>query len=220
MAFIDVYLISILMAFLASCALYFQKKISLALYFFPPFLLLAFFVEVIGMWTWYRRINNQWLYIIFTTIEFIYYCWLISEVVEMPSVKKILYHFMWVYPVLIAINKMLLQKSMDKYPNISFSLSCLGIACATMLYFGGLFKSNHYINLIRNPFFWICSGLLFFYTCSFFGFTISNICYSLYSASPSVIKNYNTVVSLLNILLYSSFIIASLCRIKIRKFSS
>jgi len=219
MAFRDSYLIFILMAFLASCTLYYQKNKSIVLYFFPPFLLLTFFVEAIGIWTAYQSINNQWLYIIFSIIEFIYYCWLISEVVEMSLIKKVLHHCMWLYPILVAVNKIFLQKAPDQFPTISYALSCLGIACAAIVYFRGLFESDKYVNLTRDPFFWICSGLLFFYFCSFPLFTISNLYYSGYSASPLIAENYSTVISLLNILLYSSFIIASLCRIKIRKFS-
>jgi len=214
MAFTDIYVLAILMAFLASCTLYYQKKRSLVLYFLPPFLLLAFLVESIGIWLWYRGINNLWLYLIFTTIEFIYYSWLISEVVDIPLIKKTLLHCMWVFPFLVILNKMFLQKGSEQYLTITYALGCLIIACAAMAYFFNLFQSNRYVNLRKDPFFWICSGLLFYYTCSFPFFTIVNI---LNSESPIFLRNYGAITSLLNILLYSSFIVASLCRISIRK---
>jgi len=214
MAFSDIYVLFILLAFVAACALYTQKKRSLVLYFLPPFLMLAFFVEAAGIWMSYRNVNNLMLYIIFTTIEFSFYCWLISEVIEIASIKKALLHCTWIYPVLVVLNKIFLQQGADHYPTITYALGCLVIACAAMAYFFGLFQSNKYVNLIRDPFFWICSGLLFYYTCSFPVFTIVNI---LYSASPIFLKNYGSITSLLNILLYSSFIIAALCRIRIRK---
>ena len=81
------------------------------------------------------------------------------------------------------------------------------------LHFYELFTSDKYINLARDPFFWICSGLLFFYSCGFPLFALNNF---LSSSSNIFIKNYTSIISLLNILLYSSFIIASLCRIRIR----
>jgi hypothetical protein len=77
-----------------------------------------------------------------------------------------------------------------------------------------LFQSRYSVSLLRQPPFWICSGLLFYYTCSFPLQSLQNFIHAL----PNVIlQNLLIIFILLNCFLYLSFTIAYLCRLKIRK---
>jgi hypothetical protein len=67
---------------------------------------------------------------------------------------------------------------------------------------------------VKEPAFWICSGLLFFYTCSFPLFGLWN---HLHGLPRIILRNLAAVMQFLNVLLYSLFSIAFLCRIRIQK---
>jgi hypothetical protein len=155
------------------------------------------------------------LYNIFTTFEFAYYFWLFKSILHQPAVKKILSGLIWLFPLLALLNKIFIQKGLLIFLSITYSFGCLFIVAASIMYFYELFQMGKSVDLMRQRTFWISSGLLFYYTCGFPLFAVTNF----FAAPTSVfVQIYNTISSLLNILLYSSFIIASLCRIKIRKF--
>jgi ABC-type dipeptide/oligopeptide/nickel transport system permease component len=83
-------------------------------------------------------------------------------------------------------------------------------------YFYELFLMPRFVTLLQQPSFWICTGLLFFYACSFPVFGFTNFVGSL----PKVIRhNLAFLLYVLNVLLYSMFSIAFLCRLRITKSS-
>lgn len=213
----DTYIFFILLASITACFFYFQKKVSVFLYLLPPFLFISFLVESIAIWLSYNVGSNVWLYNAFLMIDFSFYFLLIREVIKSKKFRLFLSIVAYLYPFLILINIFYLQPSKDQFASISYALGGLIIVFSTMFYFYELFTTDKYINLARDPYFWICSGLLFFYSCGFPLYALNNF---LSTSSNIFIKNYGSIISLLNILLYSSFIIASLCRIRIRNFSS
>lgn len=213
MPFDEIYILFILIAALATCTFYFQKKISFFLYLLSPFLLITFLMEVGGVWLGYHGKSNVWLYNTFVIISSVFYLLLVRNVIISRKVRMFLLYAAILFPVFVMINIFFLQPAKDQFVSISLALGSLLIVFATIVYFYELFTTDKYINLAKDPFFWICSGLLFFYSCGFPLFALNNF---LYSSSNIFIKNYSSIISLLNILLYSSFIIASLCRVKIR----
>ncbi|PVD49540.1 hypothetical protein DC498_24410 [Terrimonas sp.] len=213
MIFSEVYIYFILLASLAACRFYFEKRISIYLYLLSPFLLLTFLVEIIALWMGYNARPNVWLYNFFMIIQPVFYFLLVRNVIRNKRMRSFLLFVSWLYPLFVIINIFFLQPRKDQFVSISYATGTLIIVLSTIFYFYELFTSDKYINLARDPFFWICSGLLFFYSCGFPLFALNNF---LSSSSNIFIKNYTSIISLLNILLYSSFIIASLCRIRIR----
>lgn len=215
MAFGDVYILFILMAAISACTIYFEKDASAPLKLFPVFLLLTFCVEATAIKISNAGYTTVLLYNIFTTLEFAYYFWLFKSILHQPTVKKILSNLIWLLPLLALLDKIFIQKGLLVFLSFTYSFGCLLIVAATIMFFYELFQMGRSVDLIRERPFWISSGLLFYYTCGFPLFAVTNF----FSAPTSVfLQNYNSISSLLNILLYSSFIIASLCRIKIRKF--
>jgi hypothetical protein len=87
------------------------------------------------------------------------------------------------------------------------------IVAACIYFFLELFQSKNYVNLVREPAFWICSGLLFFCTCSFPVYGLINFINFEYS----IIRIILYVFDFVNIFLYLSFTIAFLCRLRTRK---
>lgn len=211
----DIYLLFILGAFLASFSLYSQKNIPRHLFVFPIYLMVTFSIEAWCMWLYYNGGTNVLVYNIFTAAEIVFYMWMFKGIIVNVLVKKILNVLLFVYPLLFLLNTLFVQKG--GYHTITAGLGSLAIVLCAIFYFFELFNSEKSVNLIRQPEFWISSGLLFFYSCSFPLFSLIN---NFYSPSNKIIVYLLSVSSLLNILLYSSFIVAFLCRIKIRKLSS
>lgn len=212
----DAYIWFILLAAIAAFSAFFLKRISVFLYFFPFYLLTTFFVEYLGIWLSNHGQTTTFLYNIFTTFEFMFYFWILKTIISNKKIKTILIYIMVVYPLLVILNMLFLQKGTLQFHTLTYSLGCFIIVAGAIAYFYELFQSDKSTDLVRDPYFWISSGLLFFYSCGYPLFAVTNF----FAAPTNVfIQNYNSISSILNILLYSSFIIASLCRIRIRKFS-
>jgi hypothetical protein len=100
---------------------------------------------------------------------------------------------------------------------MTYSLGSLLIVTGCIYYFWELFQQKNSVDLIRQPPFWICSGLLFYYCCTLPVFGLTNFITNL----PQVIlQNLLAIVIVINICLYLSFTIAFLCRLKIKRSTS
>ena len=208
-----VYIWLILSGSIAGAIVYFRKETPVFLRALPVYLLITFIVEYIGQWMNDNGIVTVTLYNIFTTIEFIFYFWMLHYIIKNRFAKKLLLHSLWLYPLLVILNKLFLQQGLQ-FHTITFSLGGILIVMATIVYFLELFHFDKPVNLVREPSFWICSGLLFFYACTFPLYGLINF---LRDPSNIIIKNIASILAIVNILLYSSFIIAALCRIRTRK---
>ncbi|WP_152269709.1 hypothetical protein [Agriterribacter humi] len=209
----NIYIWLILLGSITGALVYFKKGMPVFLRAFPVYLLTTFIIEFIGGWRSDKGLTTVSLYNVFTTIEFVFYFWMLRYMINNRFAKKVLLHSLWLYPILVTLNKLFLQKG-PQFHTITFSIGGFLIVMATITYFFELFQLNKPVNLTREPPFWICSGLLFFYACTFPVYALINF---FQDPSNIIIKNIAFVFAIVNILLYSSFIIASLCRIRIRK---
>lgn len=217
MAFMDMYTIFILLAAITSSLVFFRKnKASQFWYLFPLLLFAAFIVECTGIAMAYKGNNTTTLYNTFTVIQFVFYFWMFSCFIQNATVKTLLRHLLWIYPLMFFVNKCYVQTG-EQFQFLSASIGSVLIVLCAVYYFYELFRAKKLVDLIREPTFWISSGLLFFNTCIFplYGFVVF-----IESPSNTIVHHVLILVSLGNILLYSTFIIAFLCRIRISKFSS
>lgn len=212
--YIDIIYVGI--AVLAGLAVYFQPDADIYLRLFPIFLLLTEVVTLVANYLSAHNGNNTILYNFFGSLEFCFYFFVLYRIIQKRSAKRIIFCILCIYPLLALINIFFIQ-GLGSFQSITYALGCLLVVAICIYYFLELFQLDHSVNLARQPAFWVCSGLLFFYACSFPIFGLVNILRSL----PYVIlKNLRTIVDLLNIFLYSSFTIAFLCRLRIRKSMS
>jgi hypothetical protein len=199
-------------------ALFIYKKNGLPFYLkaFSIFLLVTFVVEFSGWLLSSKRVNTNLLYNIFSTAEFIFLFWLLRDFIKSPIAKKILLYCILFYAPLVFMEIIFWMKP-GGYHTKTYALACLLVVIFCIFYFYELFRSSHYIKLTSEPSFWICSGLLFFYTCSFPIFGLVNYL----SQLPEIIlKNITNIFVIINCLLYLLFTIAFLCRYKTQKFLS
>lgn len=123
---------------------------------------------------------------------------------------------LWIYVLVVILNALFIQKD-SGFTSIPYAIGCLLIVSFCIYYFYELFQLPKAVNLVRQPAFWICSGLLFFYCTSFPIYALFNF---LKKSAPNFLNNYGVIVLVLNVFLYSAFTIAFLCRLRTRKSTS
>jgi hypothetical protein len=199
--------------FLASLTIFLQPPSERYLRLFSLFLFVNFLIETaIDMSAMYH-INNLFLVNLQSMAILSIQLYIVREIVHGRKAKKVFLYFLLVYLLLSLANFFLVQKTIV-FNTMTYSLGCLLIVSACIYYFWELFQSRYSVSLLRQPPFWICSGLLFYYTCSFPLQSLQNFIHAL----PDVIlQNLLIIFILLNCFLYLSFTIAYLCRLKIRK---
>ncbi len=194
-----------------------KKGQNLYLKLFIIFLVVSLFVELLA--SFLIRIekeeNTVVLYNIFTTCEFGFYLWMLRGFIRNKIANKIILFILFFFPIAALINIFFFQ-GRHGFQTFTYALGCLLIVGCCIFYFYELFLFPNAVNLLKQPPFWICSALLFFYAFTYPLYGLSNLMMSL----PKVIlKNIERITDLLNVFLYSMFSIAFLCKIKIRKYS-
>lgn len=209
---IPVYILFIAISLVVSINNLRQNQNPLYLKAFPYYLCVTLIIECVGVYRWSQKLSTTTLYNFFGLFEFMFYFFLLHEIIESVKFKRLIKYFLIFYPVLFFLNIFFYQ--VDGFASVTYSLGCLMVASICIYYFFELFQSHHSVVLIREPAFWVCAGLLFFYCCTFPYFSLANFMHNF----PSIImNNISALLNLMNSLLYSLFTIAFLCRIGIRK---
>jgi hypothetical protein len=180
---------------------------------FPYYLCITLVIESVGVYRWSHGFSTTTLYNFFGLFEFSFYFVILHEVIRSKRMKVVVKSFFLIYPLLFLINIMFIQVS--GFASITYVLGCLLVSSICVYYFYELFESSHSVELIREPAFWLCTALLFFYCCTFPYFGLANF---LIDFPEIIMNNIAVLLNLMNSLLYSLFTIAFLCRIRIRKF--
>jgi hypothetical protein len=203
------------LSFLTSLLIFKRPETPFYLKLFPGFLLITISVEFLTLYLWNLSMENYQAYNYFTAFEFCFYLFIFSKIIRTPRVRRIITYTIIPYLTLALANILFFQK--NTFHSITYSLGCLLIVTCAIYYFFELFQSPSSIRLTKEPSFWISSGLLFYYCCSlpFIGLT------GLLSTMPKIfLNNVYYILIGINVLLYSLFTIAFLCKIPIRKYIS
>lgn len=210
-----------IVAFLSAVIFYIQKRNKVILYFIP-FLFVTVTVEFIGRWGVFSNGFGEFaMYNIFTALEFLFYSFLFHIHFKRPLVKRFSLLFIPFYVLLVIVNLLFVQGLNKTFHSYTFLLGSFFIVvfCCCFFY-ESVLPDKIDQQLSKEPFFWICSGLLIFYLGSviinaLFEFLISNDL----QAEGRLI--YKTITRSLNVILYSFFCIAFfLCPNNKKIFSS
>ena len=200
-------------SFILSCFLVFKSSIPIYIKAFTPFLLLSITIEFIASWIIKNGHSSILLYNFLSTFECCFYLWILSSIVRSKMLKKIIFKIIILYPVMVLADIYFIQQK-GNFHSISYAFGCLLIIFFSIAYFYELFAKPQATRLSNEPAFWICSGLLFFYSVSFPLFVSANLIKSF----PHILSNnMQIILIILNVFLYSLFSIAFLCKIQIRK---
>jgi len=208
-----IYIITISISFALSLFLFFKSNTPLFIKGFTPFLLISVIYEVAMLYVAEKNNNTTIFYNYFTTLEITFYLWVLLNILKGQLVKKIIIATVIVYPILSLIDIFFIQK-VGSFHSISYAFGCLLIVFFSILFFYQLFAKPKAIVLAKESSFWVCTGLLLFYSVSFPLFASVNFMTNF----PAIItNNLQYVLIVLNVFLYLLFSIAFLCRIKIKK---
>lgn len=194
-------------------SVYFQKASPLYLRILPVLLIINLFVEIFGQWLAREYGSNTTMFNFYMALLVTAHLFLLREMVVGKLVKKIVLQLLWLYPLICIVNIIFVQ-GISNWQSYSYLIGNLIIVGLTVYYFFELFKRPTFINLMKEPAFWICSALLFYYMGSFPFLGLINL---LVSAPLIVRNNLSNILNLLNILQYILFSIAFLCRVKFRR---
>ncbi|AXY76292.1 hypothetical protein D3H65_20860 [Paraflavitalea soli] len=201
-----------LISLLASITLFFRKGIPLYLRLFAPYLLITLIVEI-GAWRMDKEGKDASLLLFhFTVLEFVFYFYVFYNIIRTAAARKVIFSLLFIYPILSLINIYFIQ--VKAFPSTTYSLGCLLTVGICIYYFYELFHLPSSVNLLREPAFWLCTGLMFYYICSFPLFGLYSL---LYSTSNIIMKNISTILMVMNALLYTLFTVAFLCGTRVRK---
>lgn len=194
-------------------SVYFQKSPPLYLRMLPILLIINLFVEIFGQWLARKYETNITMLNFYMALLVTAHMFLLREMVVGKTIKLIVLYFLWIYPLICVYNIFFIQGLLH-WHSYSYGIGNLLIVGLTVYYFFELFKRPTSINLVKEPAFWICSALLFYYACSFPFLSLANLVMN----SPLIIRsNLSTILTVLNILQYILFSIAFLCRVKFNK---
>lgn len=182
---------------------------------FSPFLFLTLVAETLGSYFSSIGKNNLTLYNFFTVFEFCFYLFIINLIIGNQRIRKAIQLTGILYAIAAVVNIFFIQK-MKTFHTVTYALGCLLIVIYCIYYFLELFRFPRSVNLVNNPAFWICTGLLFFYCC---GFPLYGLVNYWQDISSLVLENFTAIFTVLNIFLYSLFTIAFLCN-KTRNYTS
>jgi hypothetical protein len=194
-------------------SVYFQKGSPLYLRILPILLILNLFVEIFGQWLVMKYDTNIPMFNFYMALLVTVHMFLLREMVVGKLVKKIVYALLWVYPLICLANIIFIQ-GVFNWQSYSYLIGNVIVVSLTVYYFFELFRRPTFINLIKEPAFWICSALLFYYMGSFPFLGLANL---LMKSPPIILNNLSIFLNLLTILQYILFSIAFLCRVKFNR---
>ena len=199
--------------FVASLASFFQKHSPLYLRLCPFYLLVTFLVQQIGNYMSRHGIHNALLYNYYSIFEFIFYFFILRQIIQNKRIKAVIFFILIIYP-LTALFNIFYSRTGSAFNSETYAVGCILIVILCIIYFVGLFQLPKAANLKNEPAFWICTAILFSYVVTFPYWGLVNFT----NAAPKIIlKNLMSILAIINILSYSLFTIAFLCRIRIRK---
>lgn len=207
--------IAAIVPFLASLTIFFQRPPHHERYllYFSGFLFINCVMDTATNLSALNNVDNVFLNNLAQMFVIAFQLYLLREIIYGTKAKKAFFYFLLIYLLLSIANFFLVQKA-AVFNTMTYSLGSLLIVSACIYYFWEIFQSRSFVNLVRQPAFWICSGLLFFYACSF---PLTSLLNFIHALPQVILQNLFIIFILLNIFLYLSFTIAFLCRLKTRK---
>ena len=181
---------------------------------FIPFLLTIISVELTGRYI--RRIlhePNAWMYNISIPFEYLFYGFILGKLCLTKAYKKVIYYGMLLFSIWVLINLFFIQGF--TLPNThSYKIGCSLMIIFSCLGLLDLFKSDEHTTLLKNPLFWISTGVLFFNTGDFTSFFLFE---SFLKRDWEITKVFALINNKMIYVLYTCISIAILCSNKWKK---
>lgn len=138
------------------------------------YLLVSSLINVSGIVLAHKNLPNLWLLHIYTIIEAVFLLLFFMLINTSPVIKKILRVLLLLFP-LACIANMLLFQSSDKFNTYARSVEALLFIFFSIRYWLSNSEESEYETWFQNPYNWVTSGILLYFSSSFFLFLFSNI---------------------------------------------
>lgn len=215
MLYIDfsLYSIGLLTAFL----LYFKKEAPFYLKLFPPFLLLNIIVNFIAHRILIKGGSSHLIYNFYSLFSIVFYFVILYYIIRSRRIKKVILHAAWVYPIL-ALGNIFFIQGVAGFHTYSYGLGAALVVFFCVYYFQErLLRDQSTLKLTRDPSFWICAGVLFFFSITFIGFSSIHV---IMHYPAGFLRILSLVIKIAEYLLYLSLIMAFICALKIPKMTT
>jgi len=214
---IPLHIFVIILCFIISIASLTKKDPPAYLLLFTCYILLTLIVECTGWWSFARHgRNNFYMYNFYGVLHITYTLYLLRSFLLEGKAKTTFTWIMMAYPGLALINIYFIQGT-HHFSTYSYIVGAVIVVICAICYFYQRIKFPNRHNLLRDPSFWIATGLLFFNTITVPYLGIVNFVSDLPQYAYKTFTNINTITS---IILYSLYCISSLCSLNFRKLSS
>lgn len=182
---------------------------------FPLFLLSIILIEWSGRLIYKHGENNLLLYNILSVYEFSFYCYFLFNIIDSRLTKKTIVFVSFLMPIILVYNLLYFQGA-HQFSTLTFIPSSILLIIFGLIFIYQIFNKAEFVDLKREPSFWICISLIFY-----FSITVSIIGNLNYIAtlSKSYINLSHSILLTVNCFHYLLFLIGFLCPIHIRKFT-
>ena len=196
------------LSFFFSVFFFIKKRDKIQLYFIP-FLFATVCVEFLG---WFLKNNKDFnkmtMYNIFTAVEFVFFGFLFYIHYKKIFFQRLVLFFMGFFIVCFIINISFFQGISKTFATYTYLLgSFIVVVLSCCFFYESVLPENIDDQLSKQPFFWICSGLLIYYL----GSVIINALFE-YLMNNDLRHQGTRIYDLINrgliIILYSSYSIA------------
>jgi hypothetical protein len=166
------------------CSKYFSTELK--------YLLLLIFISVVSDVISYffsvNRLNNSLVVNLYSIIEVLLYLKIYS--VNFKSGKFKIFPIVVLFVLSTIIGVELFKGQLIALPSVALMInSSISIMLLSILWFYRIFKNSEFSNLLKEPFFWINSSSLVYFSSSFFIFLFSNYLSSINAVSLWVLHN-------------------------------
>lgn len=177
---------------------------------FIPFLLVIVLFEWGTLQGWFTiNKSNLWSVNIITLIEFVFFAFFLHSILSRLSNKKKIVWIMGLILILSVVNIVFVQ-GLWRFHSYTYLLGAITIITFCCIYFSELMDQDlGAVSIALYPFFWICTGLLFFYLGQFLFFAFFE--YMAYKKDYSYYSLFKVISNVSNVILYSCLSIGFLC---------
>jgi hypothetical protein len=168
---------------------------------------LTFLVEILGYQLSFKYENNNWLYNIFSPLECIIILYLFSQIIMEKKLQLIILYFI---PLMIAatVFTYILQPNFFIYNSYAHTVYLVLWVIICGFYFIDVMINDNRVSLIKQPGFWLATGILFFSVI----FIILQSLYNIFTTLPNykIIVRYFIIVA--NTFMYVGFVGTFICQ--------
>lgn len=192
---------------LLTSVLFWQSIKKTPLRWLAYFLFFIVAVEITG--AYYSKIlhkPNAWLYNFSVPLEYLFFTWLLSQHFRTPAFKRIAIFFLVGFSSFMVL-QLFVFGQLTVFNSIFLKIGSLAMIIFCCFYFIDFMRDEVPVNPVKEPMFWIVSGLFLFNAGEFLYVSLSNILFSDWNKwKPVIIKINNNLI----ILLYATIAIGIL----------